>query len=391
MSTIRVNAIQNTNTTAGGIGIDGSGHVTIEGQSLPSAGPLSNRNLIINGAMQVAQRGTAFNAQGSGDSPYTLDRFQFSGTGSGAQEFNITQNATAPDDFAQCLRIACSTANASPSANDLFSIIQKIEAQDLQILNYGSAAAKKITLSFYVRSNVTGTYAILVYQNDDSRMNVVNYTVDSANTWERKTITINEDTTGVIDDNNQEGLMLEWVLSVGSNFTGSTTKNTWGAYAGANRASGHAVNIGSSTSNTFDITGVQLEVGSVATPFEHRSYGDELARCQRYYYRHADGSQNSNAGLGSGLWYLTTDVYISIHFPTTMRANPTLKYNAPSTTSFRAFRPGASSQTDDLATQEAAPNCSIISMYNMTGGTAGQACWCQLSNASAYVAFEAEL
>ena len=381
--------------TLSGITSVSTSNLTVNGNAYPSAGPLSNRNLIINGAMQVAQRGTSQSLAHDGNTGlWTLDRFAVNMSGADQWDCTVTQSSEAPDGYANSLLITTGTAENAIAAAEYFSVQHKIEAQNLQHIDSGTSSAKALTLSFWVRSSQTGTFAFSIYKGDQTARGIsATYTISSVNTWEYKTIAIPGDTGGGgIDNDNGNGWNLYWILAAGSDWT-STDSTSWINYVTTGLAYGHTQNgVITTASATWQITGVQLEVGSVATPFEHRSYGDELARCQRYYYRHADGSQNSNAGLGSGLWYQTTDVYISIHFPTTMRANPTLKFNRPTTTCFRAFRGGTSSLTDDLATQEAAPNCAIIQLYNLSAaGTQGQATWCQVADASAYVAFESEL
>ena len=280
MSTIKVNKIENTSTTAGGISIDNAGHVSVDGQQLPSAGPLSNRNLIINGAMQVAQRATSTSTILTATEYKTLDRFKTQLSGYTTAAGTISQSTEAPTGFSKSHRVNITTPETIAAA-DLATIRYRLEGQDLQNLEYGTSQAKTTTLSFWVRSSITGTYGISVYQADAVRNLGLTYSVNTADTWEYKTLTIPGDTSGTINDDTGEGLQIAWNLSVGSSFKG-TDNTTWGAYSNSRWATGHAVDLIGVTSD-FYLTGVQLEVGSVATPFEHRSYGDELHRCRRYY------------------------------------------------------------------------------------------------------------
>jgi hypothetical protein len=299
MSTIKVTNIEHGSTTDGGIQLDSSGHVTVDGVQFPTAGALSNRNLIINGAMQVAQRSTS--ETGVTDSGYkTVDRFQLSLATLGT--YTVTQEADGPDGFSKSLKIDCTTADASPAADDAFLVYHKIEAQNLQHLNYGSSSAKALTLTFYVKSNKTGNASFELQQRDNSdRQVTLQYSINSANTWEQKTLSIPADASGSINDDNGEGLRLGWWLNSGSNLTGGSHQTTWAAEVNADRNVSN-LGIGGSTDDYWQITGVQLEVGEKATPFEHRNYGDELARCQRYYQQFT-GQGSGDYAINGGYTY----------------------------------------------------------------------------------------
>ena len=278
---------------------------------------LGVRNLIINGDMRIAQRGTS--TSGYIYSGYTtVDRFQFNASSIGA--YTISQDTDVPtgQGFSNSSKILCTTADASPASSDFLTIVQKIEAQNLQHLKFGTANAESLTLSFWVKSNKTGTYVLMMYRPDSGRLLSKTYTIDSANTWEKKTITVAGDTTGSINNDNGDGLNLYWHLADGSDRTSGTPNTDWGAYSTPNEAAGQTVNLADSTSNYINITGVQLEVGTEATPFEHRPYDMELQRCQRYYYTGGSGS-NKHGGLYAGSLYIG-----QVYFPTTMRASPTV-------------------------------------------------------------------
>jgi hypothetical protein len=244
------------------------------------AGGITGRNLIINGAMQVAQRGDVSGI--TSDSYGGPDRFKLNVASIGT--FTISQSSTAPTGFKNSWKVDCTTADASPASGDLLRVIYRIEGQDLQQLAYGTSSAKAITLSFYVRSNKTGTYNVQFQQPDNSfKQAVLSYTIDSADTWEFKSITVAGDTAGVINNDNGDGLALLWVLGAGSTFTGGSERSTYTAFSNGDVAPTQTVNLADNTANEWMITGVQLEVGEQATPFEHRSFGDELSRCQRYF------------------------------------------------------------------------------------------------------------
>jgi len=245
--------------------------------------PISNRNIIINGAMQVSQRGTSF-TPGNTATPYTLDRMQSSNSHDGA--VTITQSSTAPDGFANSLKVDVTTADTSLASGQYGQILYKPEAQDLQQLAFGTSGAKDSILSFYVRSNKTGNYGVAVLQNDNSSKQVsFQYTINSANTWERKTFLIPGDTSGVINNDNGRGFDIHIGLASGTQYTSGSLRSSFTTFADADLYAGQEVNLLDSTSNEWYITGVQLEVGSVATDFEHRTYQDEIKRCMRYFQK----------------------------------------------------------------------------------------------------------
>jgi hypothetical protein len=240
---------------------------------------LSNRNLVINGAMQVAQRGTSTSSVTS-TGIQTCDRYTFTPNNLGT--WSVSQSSTAPSGFANSLKLEATTADASPAAGDYALFLQKIEGQNLQQLKKGTASAESVTLSFWVRSSKIGTYIVELFDNDNSRSISASYTISSANTFEYKTLTFAGDTTGALNNDNNTSLEVIWYLAAGSTYTSGTLQTSWGARTAANQAVGQ-VNMADTANATWYITGVQFEVGEQATPFEHRSFGDELNRCLRYY------------------------------------------------------------------------------------------------------------
>ena len=274
------------------------------------------RNLIINGACTISQRGTSSTSSGY----QTVDRF--TSTQNNTDELSITysQSSTAPDGFTSSLKVNVGTAETALAADEFVRIKQAIEAQNLQHLQYGSSGAKSLTLSFWVRSNVTGKYSVLFYAADGTRSNTQSYTINSADTWEYKTITIDGDTSGTINNDNGDGLSVNWILAAGSDYAG-TPHSDWGAYTSTDdfAHSDMVQTFVTTANNNWHITGVQLEVGETATPFEHRSYGDELARCQRYYFKATNIYQ---AGQSYAANNSVDGLRTSFNFPVTMRANP---------------------------------------------------------------------
>ena len=314
MSVIKVNKIEHTGTTAGGVEVDSSGHVTLDGVQMPTTGALSNRNLFINGAMKVAQRGTSTTGLTSNSIP-TCDRMNWVLNTAGT--WTVSQESDGPKGFTKSFKALCTTADASPAASDYAILQYKVEAQDVQHLNYGTSDALQMTVSFWVKSNKTGNASFAILQTDNSYRQMGNsYTINAANTWEYKTISIPADTSGVINDDNGEGFLIEWWSNSGSTFTGGSHSTTWEANTDADRNASN-IGIGQAVNDYFQITGIQLEVGEKATPFEHRSYSDELSRCQRYFLKYPAESSSYLAQTGS------TYARMTLLFPTTMRAAPT--------------------------------------------------------------------
>jgi len=279
---------------------------------------LSNKNLIINGAMQINQRNATTTATG-----YTLDRFLIAKSNFDELVIAVTQDADNPsgNGFSNSLKVAVTTAESAQASDEVMYLETKLEGQNVQQLAYGTSNAKSVTLSFWVKSPVAGKHSILFYQPTGPRSNLQSYTVSSANTWEYKTITIDGDTSGNIANDNTEEFNVFWPLSAGTDFTG-TPHTGWGAYSGTDDfAHSDSVNIAAQIGNFF-LTGVQLEVGEQATPFEHRSIGDELARCQRYFCKTTQVRYSSTGA---------TYNYVNWEFPVEMRTNPTIGGNVTGT------------------------------------------------------------
>ena len=300
-----ISSIANTVPVSGGtfsgpVTVDGK--FVVNGNNYPSAGALSNRNLIINGAVTVAQRGTsATGVTGSGY--YTCDRFSVLLDSLGA--YTLTQAADGPVGFASSLKMETTTADASPANADAALLQYTFEGQNLQLLGKGTADANPMTLSFWVKSNVTGTYTISVRDRNNSRDVGANYVVSVSGTWEYVTVTFPADTTGPFNNSNTASMEIEWWLGSGTNYTSGTVPTAWEPSVSADRNAGSNVNLAATIGNYFQITGVQLEVGDTATPFEHRSYGQELTLCQRYYEQSnptlsgSDGKPTFVASTGS--------------------------------------------------------------------------------------------
>ena len=277
------------------------------------------RNLVINGAMNVAQRGTSFTSISS--NTYTSDRWQLQAAGDGRS--TITQSTTVPNNnFLYSMKVDVTTADTSLGATDLQSFTQRIEGNAMYQLGLGTSSAKSLAVSFWVRSNKTGTYCVAIRNASGGRSITSEYSISSADTWEHKVITFSGDTTGTYSTNNSEGINLNFVLLAGTNHDGKTA-DTWEANTAF--ATDNQVNLFDNTSNEWYVTGVQLEVGSASTEFEHRSFEEELAACQRYYKRYNIGSDTAYSRLVVSTYSDTTSrFYVTMQLPVELRTTPTM-------------------------------------------------------------------
>ena len=350
MSTLKVDGIRSNSATSDAITLASNGTCTAN-----ITNNLSNRNKVINGSMICSQRGSSLAYTGSTNA-YLIDRFKFLNAHDGAS--TVSQSSTSPDGFSNSLKVDVTTADTSLAVSQFSNLGHRIEAQNLQDLGYGTSGAKTITVSFYVRSNKTGNYVFNIQQADNSYKQVSQtYTINSADTWERKTFSFAGDTSGVINNDNGSGLELYWWLAAGTIYTSGSSRSTYTTYANGDAAAGQAVNLFDSTSNEWYITGVQLEVNSsgVATDFEHRSFGQELALCQRYYAMIAEG-QNSIIGQA---WTTGSNFYSSIDLPVVMRATPTMEVSNW-TNAFRAYGPSGGINVSTLALNSESRNNRVL-------------------------------
>jgi len=345
------------------------------------------RNIIINGDMSQSQRSTSV-ASITGSGYNTVDRFKTNISSAGT--WTQSQSTTVPSGqgFATSLKMDCTTADGSLSAGDALALQHIIEGQNLQYLKKGTSSAESTTLSFWVRSNKTGTYICTLYDNDNNRNISKSYTISSADTWEKKTITYAGDTTGTFGNDNAASLYLNFYLAAGSNYTSGTLATSWESYTQANEAVGQ-VNLADSTSNEWYVTGIQLEAGSVASDFEFLPVDVNLQRCQRYYYREqGDGSDQRSVSNG---FADTTSRYRGIVvFPTTMRANVSV-----TEAGLETLRPGAVNNEVSLAaTIDPSTNAVLLQLETDSGTpyTAGNGLSLRITNStSSFVAFDAEL
>ena len=338
-----------------------------------------NRNVIINGAMNVAQRGTSFTLENN-SAKFPVDRFFVQDVNSSSGEATVSQSTTAPTDFKNSLKVDVTTADTALAANDQYKIEHRIEGQNIKHFNFGTSSAKTLALSFYIRSNKTGNTSVALLNNGNDRAYVATFTIDSANTWERKKITIEGDSSGTWLDTNGIGLRLRWG-SFGSTYQTSSVNQWVGSQVMSTDNS--PINFFDSTDNELYLTGVQLEIGQNATTFEHEPFETTLARCKRYFqksynYSDAVGTVTNDARVywqTSQQWGVTSvptgpiiQGYITLH--PSLRATATVvPYSPVSGTANRIVLGSASSSdvTPNAWLQQAPSNVHIGYPQN-TGG-----------------------
>ena len=320
------------------------------------------RNILYNGAMNVAQRATSVSSLGGTNNDYqTVDRFKLVATGT-AGRVTMSQADSGLNGFKKCLKLQVTTADTSIASDELFGISQAIEGQDLQQLKKGTSDAEQITLSYYVKGNAAANYTVEIADQDNTRHNTQSFSVTTD--WVRKVHTFAADTTGALDNDTAASLQIAWFLHAGSDFNGGTfTENTWASRTNANRVDSNDTSFFDSTDRTFEITGVQLEVGSTATPFEHRSFGEEKRLCQRYYFQTA--TQNF-AGVATSVERLLCGYRIP-----DMRASPTFSFVSYNGTASKLSR----------ATNNADTSFTSVSVTGLNG-------FYQILSSSAFIANE---
>ena len=315
MSTLKVDAIRHNSATSDAITTAADGTCTANITS-----NYSNRSVVYNGAMKIAQRGTNFTGV-TASGTFPVDRFLFHVGSLGTWTLSQSTDVPTGQGLSHSIKCDVTTANASPSGTAYARIDQRFEGQDLQRFCKGTANAKNFAVSFWVKSPKTGTHIVQLQDQDNSRNVSKAYTVSSANTWEKKELIFPADTTGAFGNDNGGSLFLCFYLAVGTGYQGGTLQTTWGTPVNNTRATGQ-VNVADSTSNDFYLTGVQMEASSYCSEFEHRSFGDELNRCQRYYQQFVGLSDQ--AALGFGRSNSTTVAECNVPLSVPLRASPTL-------------------------------------------------------------------
>ena len=358
---------------------------------------LSHRNKIINGSQQIFQRGTSDERYGGNDGYYNgiADRWAIRMHSSVAQTTYSKDTSDTPDGFGSCQKSVRSNAG-SASASKYYVYDTKLEGQDLQDFAKGTSSAKEFTLSFYVKTGVSGVYCIEMRDLDNSRMVGGTYTVSNGN-WNRYIITFPADTTGAFGNDNGASLWVRFWLAAGSNFTSGTARTAWASGAPDSvLAVGQTAQVGDNVADTWRITGIQLEVGSTATAFEHRSYADEFRRCARYCYQWIDDQQLGFGQVYSGSGYIK----IFPPIPVNMRAKPSVTKNAPSGYWFVSYHGNSGYAGDRNVSVEGnsgddnLQSANSFRIFVHGGSNQGNAvtCWCLIHDtAGAYLRLEAEL
>jgi len=352
---------------------------TIPTRALSEQG-INFRNLIINGDMSIAQRGTSSTGLTNGSSGYkTVDRFRFEEGGSPTAVFTMSQSTDVPtgQGFGYSTKFDCTTAQGSLASGDIIRFGTFLEGQNLQQLKKGTANAESLTLSFWVKSNKTGTYTMRLEDQDNARMICASYTISASATWEKKTITFDGDTTGTLDNDNGLSFIVRFNLLAGTNYTSGTLQTTWGSRTDANSAVGQ-VNLADNTANEWLITGIQLEADTSASDFEFLPYDVNLRRCQRYYY-YVGGTNETYKRVSTNITNPNNrNQTAGLHFlPVPMRDAPTV--TIPSASNFLGVYVGGANSFSSMTISnqsEAAsePDFNVLYVSGTMSGNVGNHC-----------------
>jgi hypothetical protein len=375
MSVLATNAITDAS---------GGNTATINGQT-PTVSNMAGRNRIINGDMRIDQRNAGASISLGGSIVFPVDRFgSQTNVGSG---HTLEQVEDAPAGFIQSLKLTVGTG-ATPTGTNFGRLRQLVEANNTADFNFGTSNAKTITVSFWVKSSITGTFGLSVFNNANDRSYVSTYTVSSANTWEQKTITVVGDTSGTWTTDNSAGVSIAWDLGEGPDR--SKAAGSWGATVGSGYGLTGGTKILATTGATWQITGVQLEAGSVATPFEHVDYGEMLRRCQRYYYK-LEGAAQSPYGVCTG--QSSTRAIAFINFPVPMRTAPTALEQSGTASHYYIRLAAVDVVCNAVPTIQ--DRCNVISamanVYVASGLSTGYAAIAGSNDTSGYLGWSAEL
>lgn len=374
----------------------GGSSITFEDGSIVSSGSQGFKNKIINGAMMIDQRnaGAALTYSAS-EAVYNVDRWQAGAIGGGTFTTRQMDSAntsasnyeasSAPTGFTNSLKITVGTADTSLASTDRYSIYHYIEGYNVQDLDFGIATAKTVTVSFWTKSSVVGTYGVYLANAAFSRSNPSTFTINVANTWEYKTITFAGDITGTWLKGNTTGLVLGVSFAMGTTYQG--TANTWAATAYFTTSG--QTNFMATSGNTFYITGVQLEKGTTASSFEFRSYGKELMLCQRYYQRFENITGGEASGsVATGTVWTSTTCFTVVPYITTMRALPTGSFSRVQAITLLVA--GAAKESSAITIQQFSKQAFEI-VGTISSSTAGQAGFTRFTGSTDFIALSAEL
>ena len=355
------------------------------GEVLTNSQISGRRNIAYNGAMKVAQRSASVTGLGAATGYFTLDRYRLDCSATAGRLTMAQVAVTDLSGFANAMKLTCTTADTSIAAGEILGIRQFFEGQDVQQLKKGTSDAEKFTVSFFVKGNANATYTCEISDTDNTRIIAQEFSVTSS--WNRVVLTFDGDTTGVYDDDNARSMDFSIFLHAGSSFTGGTfSSNTYHA-TDNQRIGDNQTSFFDSTDRTFFFTGLQIEVGSQATPFEHRSFGEELALCERYYFQKIKGNDEP---LGVGVYKSSSQIRVNVEFPTEMRSDPTV-ITTNATNHFQA----EASETDNFdgnwqAVQTSTTSGMVYSATNVSS-TQGEAAAVRANSTDARLAFNSEL
>ena len=393
MSEIKVNSIKGVGASAAAITVNNT-----DGTCTANITNKPNRNLIINGAMQVAQRGTSFSGTAQ---QYTLDRMQMNTAGNDeiaqTEQATVTSGGAYTSGFRKCLKIINGNQTSGAGATDVVHLKMVLEAQDIANSGWNyTSSSSFVTLSFWIKSSVAQDFPITLRSEDGTRQ-VYNMTTGSlsADTWTKITKTIAGNSNLQFDDNNAAGLTLFINAFVGTDYTtAGLAQNAWSAWSGAKQGDNMTSTWYTTNDATLEITGLQLEVGSFSSDFEFRSFGQELALCQRYCYEHLFPEANQFASIMLGCYYNSSRVYGSFKFPVSMRTAPTMVCT-DSADAFNVYRDGGVDFVNEFHIDSANNvGCNGAEILNDTdaSGTSGHAAFVRRgANSTTVFRFEAEL
>jgi len=394
MSTLKVDGIRSNSATSDAITLASDGTCTAN-----ITNNLSNRNLIINGAMQVAQRGTSSTSSGY----QTVDRITVD-IGGTDESPTLAQadvaSGTTPYTlgFRKAFKITNGNQTSGAGGSDHIQINYYVEAQDIATSGWDiTNSSSNLTFSFWIKSSVSQFFTFSIRCKDGTEQ-VINFKtpVLSADTWTKVTKTIPGNSNLTVNNDNGKGFQIMLFPYIGTDYTTTgLAEDTWSAWSGTKHAMDNTSTWYTTNDATFEITGVQLEVGSVATDFEHRSFGQELALCQRYFYQYVDGSEYTSgiASLCNVIGYQNNNAFGTIEFPVTMRGKPTLVH-AEGTNYFKIWRNAGSGDLNSLQLQASGKNGAQINAYNASSGTSisqDQSGFMQSNDTGVRVGFSAEL
>ena len=393
MSTLKVDAIRHNSATSDAITTASDGTCTAKITGMTGGSALSHRNMIINGGMMISQKGTSAAITGGSNSYPLIDRYMAVANSSMTYNVTISQETDNPDGLSKSFK-SLTTSAKTPSGSENYIIRTRLEEQDIRRVGFGTSACKKSTLTFWVKSNKTGTYSVMIYLNGFSINLLTTYTISAQNTWEKKTISIPVYTTSYTHpSDNSAGLTFDWHLSSGPDDI--VSPHSWQTSATNARAATGQVNILDAVNNYWQITNVQYEVGEVSTSFEYRSVGEELRRCERYFQCLKGPSLvdtgDNEALYGIAFAYTSSRTLWSFIFKTEMRDHPVIAMNTIANLQGLGVVGGWNAATQLLYTNKSSKlGCRVDLNWSGTPFTAGHAVEMRIVS-DGILSFDAEL